>query len=367
MLVGNYSGKLGLLCFFVYLLMLFRYRKPFFGPVPDLRNYGFILSLIMLLSVFNFVQYDTYHYAFAYVEMVESGSPVGVEDFYFWLVQVLPKSYLLWRFAVWGSASLLIVMTARRLEINSEMFGFMVALFFLTQFSGTRVSLGFSLMIFCAVAFIQSVDNRKILMTMFSVLGMWGSLYLHKSMFVFVLLLVFALLLPINKKTIKISLILFPFFYVIALVFSQYLLDLGIFNEQQAGFMNRYMGRESGELNATGLAVKFFEKISIILFMYLIAKRLLSDKDKPSKALYFLFKYAYLMMYISFLFLGQKTSIWISMRSLHAGMFALVFCASRCFDLRYTEKRTSLEKVSFLLMAVFPIWEQISFVIKNWN
>ncbi len=365
-LYAQYSGKLGLICFVIYLWMLFRYRKAYFGTMSDSRNYGFILFLIVLFSTFNFVQYDTYHYAWSYDVMIKENNPRGVEVFYFWLVQVLPKSYLLWRFVIWGSAAVLIVLTAKRLNLNSEVLGFMIPLFFLTHFSGTRDSLGFSLMIFSAVLFVQSLEKKKALTIALGIIGVWASFYLHKSMFVFIGFLVLAFFLPMNKKTIIISLILFPILYTLASSLSGRIMSFEMFNKQQEEFMQRYMEQKANSLNSVGLITKVFEKGSLVLFIMLVVKRMFYDKIVSTKAHLFVFKYAYLMIYISFLFLGQDTSVWVSSRSLHAGMFALVLCASHCFDLRYTEKRTNLEKVSFVLMLVFTIWGQISFIIKNW-
>lgn len=366
-LYAQYSGKLGLICSFLYLLLLYRYRRAYYGTMPDSRNYGFILFFMALYSVFGFGQYDTYHYAWAYQTMMEENRPVGVEDYYFWLSQILPQSYLLWRFVIWGTAALLFIMTAKKLELNSEVLGLMIPVFFLTQFAPTRDSLGFSLMMFSAVLFVQSLEKKKILTIALGILGVWASFYLHKSMFIFISFMVLAFLLPINKKTFIISLILFPFLYFITSALSGKLLALEIFNDQQEAFMNRYFDQESDSLNSIGLITKIFEKSSLVLFLLLVVKKVLYDNVPTSKAQYFTFKYAYLMVYVSFLFLGQDTSIWISSRALHAGMFAMVLCASHCFDLRYTEKRTNLEKVSFILMLIPAFWDQLSFILKTWN
>lgn len=366
-LYSHYSGKLGLICLAIYLIMLIKYRKVFFGVFSHNNSYLFIWVCMMLYSVLGFLQYDTYHYSWAYEEMVKSGDAYGVEHFYFWLTQILPNSYLLWRFAIWGTASTLVIITAKRLSLNANVVGFMIPLLFLTQLTITRGCLGLSLMVLSSVLLLQSKEKKRLFVVALSIVGIGLSLYLHKSMVIFVSLLVLTIFLPVNKRTILVSLILFPFLYSVIIVLFQHFSLFSFLNEEQEFLITRYQESTKDIKNVFGIIETVFEKASLILFMIAIIKRYLYDRIPCSKAHYFIFKYSYVMVYVSFLFLGQEVSSWISTRSLHAATFALVLCASHTFNLWENDKRTKLEKIAFLMMFISTTWTQYSFISHCWN
>ena len=96
---SQYNGKLGLICFAIYLIMLFKGRKTFSGVMKQSDNYWFVFICMLLYSGLGFLEWDTYHYYGAYEEMRSGGFQI-FEPFYYWLAMHLPHSFLLWRFAI---------------------------------------------------------------------------------------------------------------------------------------------------------------------------------------------------------------------------------------------------------------------------
>lgn len=360
------SGKLGLICFAIYLVMLIRGRRTFSGTTALSQNYWFVFLGMALYSVLGFLEWDTYNYYEAYEEMRSTGFQV-FEPFFFWLATHLPYSFLLWRFAIWGTASFLMIWSAKKLKLNANVLCFIVPLLFLTQLSVTRGAIGLALMVFCAILFIQSLENKNTVLTIIAIFGLFASSFMHKSMIIFLAILVVSYFIPLNKRTFIISLIVFPFLYTLAI---QYFLEFAFFermNEDQIDLITKYQSSERTTMNINGIIMTVFEKSILLLLVFNMAKKYLFDKIEASKAHLFIFKYAYILIYVSFLFLGQDISNWISNRTLHAASFALVLCATQCFDPYKTgENRTIIEKVILIGLIVSTVWKQVSFMRSYW-
>ena len=365
---SHYNGQLGLICFAIYLVMLIRGRRTFPGTISQSRNYWFVFFGMALYSVLGFLEPDTYHYHRVYQEMMTSGFQVYMETFYYWLAMHLPDSYLLWRFAVWGTACVLMVLSAKLLGLNAHVFCFMAPLLFLTQLAVTRGAIGLALMVFCAILFIQSLEKKKLIFALVAVLGVFASSFLHKSMIIFIVILVASFLIPLNKRTFIISLIIFPLLYGVAL---QLFKDFSFFtelSEEQAQLISNYQESEKTVKNINGIIITVFEKTVLILLLFNITKKFLFDKIESTKAQRFIYKYAYFMVYVSFLFLGQEVSNWVSNRTLHAASFALVLCATQCFDTdKVKNSRTIIEKAILIGLIVMTVWKQFSFMRLYWR
>ncbi len=360
---GHYNSKLALICLLIFFIMLYRNRKVYSGTMQRSNNYWFVFIFMALYSVLGFLEWDTYHYYGMYESTKASGYNLSFEHFFFWLIKTLPESYLLWRVAIWGTASVLMVLSAKRLNINANVFGFMAALMFITQLSVTRGAIGLSLMIFCSILFIQSLDRKKIGLVILAALGIYGSIFMHKSMILFVLLLIGAMFLPLNKRTIIISVILFPFLYGSIMTLTG---RISFIN--QSDWMIDYIEREKTEMNLNGFIMTFFRSALYILLVFHMGRKYLYEKRETSKPLFFLYKYSYILIYVSFLFMGQATSGWISDRSLHAASFPLVLCASNCFDNNLDNtKRITLEKVLIIGFFISTFWKQLIFLRMYWS
>lgn len=365
---NQYNGKLALICFFIYAIMLIKGRKTFKGTMTHSNNYGFVLICMVLYSGLGFMEWDTYHYYRIYNEMLATGFSLHVEPFFYWLIVHLPHSYFLWRFVVWGMATVLMIMTAKILGLNATVLCYCVPLLFLQQLSMTRGSLGLALMIFCAALFIQSLEKKNIIMSVIAILGLVASSYMHKSMIIFLSILVLCYFVPLNKRTFVISLIVFPFLYSIILLYFVNFSFFDRLNEDQVNLITTYQSSENVVSNINGIIGIVFNKAVLLLLLFNITKKYLFSKIEVSKAHFFIYKYAYFLIYISFLFLGQDISPWISSRTLHASSFALVLCATHCFDVcKIGGKRTNIEKMIFIGFLISTLWDRFDFIRTYWN
>lgn len=363
---NNVSGKLGLICFFIYLIMLMKGRRTYSGTMAQTNNYWFVFICMVLYSVLGFLETDTIRYYYAYEEMIDYGNNV-FEPFYLWLATHLPHAFLLWRFVIWGGACVLMVMSAKLLKLDAGVFCFLVPLLFIIQLSVTRGAIGLALMIFCTIILIQSLEKRKTLLILIAIIGIIVSVFLHKSMIIFIFILLAAFIIPFNNKTMVASLILFPFLYIIVLQLFKDFSFFGQLNEDQVYLISVYQESDKLEKNINGILFTFFEKTVLLMLLFIMTKKYLYDRIETTKTHFFIFKYTYLMVYVSFLFLGQEVSNWVSDRTLHAGSFALILCATQCFDCHLTkQKRTLLEKIVIMGFLVITLWKQLSFIKMYW-
>lgn len=150
-----------------------------------------------LVWSFAYAEADTYHLEEGYEYMYRTHDIIQVEPFYFWLIQTLPNNYILFRMVVWGSASILIYISARRMNLNPETFGFFLAINFLPQFAQTRGTIGFALLM---LALIYVSQSRKKINIIIGVLMIFATYFLHKSIPMFILFIPLAISLPLTKK-----------------------------------------------------------------------------------------------------------------------------------------------------------------------
>lgn len=366
-LYSHINGKLGLICFIIYLIMLIKGRRTFSGMVSKSDNYLFVFICMALYSVLGFLEPDTYNYYEIYKEMAYLGYRVHVEPFYYWLSSCFPHSYFTWRLIIWGTASFLIIQSAKMLALNSTVLCYIIPLLFLTQLSVTRGALGISLMLFCVLLLMQSVKKNKTILIPFAILGLSLCFFLHKSMIVFLGLMILSLFVPLNKRFVIITLVIFPFLYKLVLpFFTSFGLMSGL-TEDQVGLIMNYQNSEKMAINTNGVIMTIFEKTILLLLLFNIIKKCTDAKTQVSKGVYFLSKYTYVLIYFSFLFLGQEISDWISIRTLHAASFSMVFCAAYCFDtLKTGQGRTKIEKIILIGYLVLTIFKQFSFIVKFW-
>lgn len=364
---GFYNGRLGLICFVLYLILLIRGRKTFTSSIQQSSNYWLVFICMAVYSVLGFLEYDTYSYYVLYEDMYSSGYKMHVESFYYWLIENLPHSFLLWRFVIWCSASLFLVITAKILKINSFIFAFFTSVLLLRNLSMTRESLGISLMLLSNVFLLMSVKKRRMSFIVLSIIGIVASVFLHKSMIIFVVFLFLSYLIPMNKRTVFISLVAFPFLYSLVLNMFNDFIPFQMMNKDQTTLVESYQGSEAEVKNLNGIIFGIFEKCTVLSLLAILTKKIVYDKIDVSKALFSMYKYAYIMVYVSFLFLGQEISHWISYRVLHVGFFAMAFCASICFDTQMSrQNRTALEKTVFLFLIIISLYNIVPFIIGYW-
>ena len=136
----DYNGNLVIINLLITFISAFHYKAIYYRGSQNKGNSFFYLGIMLILfSVFAFAEADTYHYHGLYDEMRLTGYQLHVEPFYYRLALLIPNYYL-WRLAIWGSSTVLLVLAFKNLNIDSNTVGFILPIFFYSQFSLTRGS-----------------------------------------------------------------------------------------------------------------------------------------------------------------------------------------------------------------------------------
>ena len=350
----KYDPQAALFTIFLTVLMVAFFFKGYYSnKLKTNNNYVLVFLLMSLISVFAFTEYDLYHYHTMYDLMVRHKEAEHVEDYYFWLSQVLPNNYYLWRFAIWGGACLLLVFALRIMKLNATIAGAFIPVLLIGRFVVSRASFGLSVLLLSLVLLLLPGKNRYV--RMIGLLGIAASLFLHDSMLVFVTIAILSLVLKIKKKIVILSLIAFPFLYVSVMTLSERVLDAYGLVEENRIFS--YLEGDALEASLIGQIYDMAKKIPLLLMLYSISNYYLNfnktSRSKYEMTYFYFYKISYVFIYVSFLFYMQDVSDWISRRVYDAGLFPLLLCLTYYM---WKNKRTTFDKVyisAWLFMLFF--------------
>ena len=353
-----YNPGAALITIFFITVMVFKYLQGYRRTLSADSSYMPIFILMTLISVFAFTEYDTYHYHTTYDLMVEYNEAEHVEDYYFWLTQILPNSYYLWRFFIWGGACLFFVWALKLLKLNPTICGALIPLVLIARFNVSRASFGIVVLLFCIILLIA--PKKNLLTRLLALAGVVASGYLHSSMIIFIIIALLFLILPLTKKSIIILLLLFPFLYGSVLLISENLLDTyGLVNENR---IFKYMMEDKLEFSTIGLFIKCVEKATLLLIVYSISRYYLSEqiKAKPENLIFFrIYKIAFGFIYVSSLFFLQNVSDWVSTRTTDAGLFFLIICIIHYFS---NNRKTMIDKLYIRMSMGLLYFGQFYFI-----
>ncbi len=356
----KYDPQYALLTIFLTVMMVALFFRGYFtNKVKPSNNFILVFLLTSLISVFAFTEYDLYHYHTMYDLMVRHKEAEHVEEYYFWLSQILPVNYYLWRFAIWGCASLLIVLTLRIMKLNATISGAIIPILLISRFVVSRVSLGLSVLLFSLVLLL--LPNKKKHVRLIGILGVISSLFLHESMIVFVPIAIISIFVPINKKTVILSLFAFPFLYVSVMTLSERVLDAYGLVEQNRIFS--YLEADALKASFVGQIYDMSKKIPLLLMLYSISKYYLNfnkeNRLKEEMTYFYFYKISYVFIYVSFLFYMQDVSDWISRRVYDAGLFPLLLCL---IFYMWKNKRTVFDKVYITIWLFMLFFGEFYFI-----
>ena len=336
----GYSSGLACISLVLFLLMIVKYKQVYISHciVKNVNNYRLVVFFLTLYSVFAFAEADTYHYIVLYEDLYKSQFPWHVEPAHFWIIKHLPHGYYLWRLFVWGVSAILYIKAFKHLKIRADITGFVIAIIMLIPFSQTRGTLGFSIMMI-ALAYYVPFKICNAIRAIFVIIAIVLSTFFHKSLGIYALLFPLAVLLPYNKKMIVLSLILFPVLYVAVYTLSSDILEMGFLGEQTIDRGTSYLERGSeGAYNIFGILTNSI--IWMALFLYFYETTQYYIKNTCNKAIIYIQKYTYILVYVSFLFYGQNISAFLYTRTLNFAMFPLAIAfAYYLQNSKYSKKR----------------------------
>lgn len=143
-----------------------------------------------------------------------------------------------------------------------------------------------------------------------------------------------------------------PLLYKIIGVLLADSLSVDIFSDEtsEAGIL--YLEDERKIINWKGYLGYFIQSVGLILLLYSLIRYYIVQKDVVNHACKFFIKYAYVLIYLSFLLFEQDLSSYLSPRFLHAATFPLLFPLHITFKIPKEHLMTKQQQ-AFYLCIVF--------------
>ena len=343
-------------CLIVWLIAIFIYLpsikctgKGLCSKYPSSKiDSLLLLSLITLYSVFEFAGGDFYHYKEFYDLGHSKGADDGLDPIYLWLIDIIPNNFYLWRLIIWGSAAYIWLRIIKRLNYSVRLAGCMFFLVVFYLFVGARQALAFSLLYYGLTIFLTSYKTiDKVVGFLIFLL----SYYFHSTMIVYMILSLLALL-PFSKKYFIFSILLFPFIYeFFGGVIDNFVSQLSLFNKDSSDTIMRYLESDFRvTYNLKGLIRLCLDRLPIFLLLIVSIKDVYWKKLQMQTIYKYFLQMSYILIYISYLFVGREVSAFIAPRFWDAALFPLtLFLAGY---LPHTKsKRLIFTAVLFLILS----------------
>ena len=324
------------------------------------------ILLLTLFCVFFDSGWDYFSYGDTHKWVFSNGRLI--EDVCIWLMLYV-RSYLLWRFVVWGIASFFIVKTVNYINASPKLFyPLFVMLPLLQVFCVTRNSMGHAVLFF-AIALITYGNYKKSLKVIFAIILTIASYYMHKSMPLYFAIAMVAFVVPLNRKIIISSFVAFPFLYIGVSHYAEMFLGMQGLSENMVAAGNSYLDRDSElSLSTVGVITRTMEMFPILLILAYSVWNTIYHKYQLSYCMKVYLLYTYILIYASFLFLGQSSDF-LHTRFWNAAQIPMsLFLGLYLIDKR-NHKITKIFMyslfISFLYTLIYRIygWSDYGFVI----
>lgn len=324
-------------------------------------SFSVLLIFIVVFSTFGFISGDYFHYKDLYTEIIRYNENIHLEEFYFWLIQILPTSYSIWRLTVWGFAAIVFILLLKQLNFNAQFSSLLFVLILMTTFPNLRNALGY-VVLYYSVVLILFEKHKRVTNCIIGSIGIICSFFLHKSMFMYILLLGIALV-PFNKWVYIISWIAFPILYKYLYSISEYFLINSFANEQSITSGINYLNSDFNTYaNLNGLIRMIVNRTSIILLLlYAIIRVFFKNSDHINYGMKVFLQYSYILIYLSFFFYGQQVSAFFASRFWDASLYPmaifLIYYLYNKRDIRFVRMCLYLLVVSNLYDLAYSLYK----------
>ena len=358
----DYSGKLALINLFIWVILILLYNSQFFNYNPKEKRAHIFILLVTLFTTLGFSEADTYHYHSIYDEMVQYRTPIHIEDFYYWLIEVLPKSYYLWRFVIWTSALWLLMKSFKRLGLDFAGICFVFPMLLLQQFTITRGCLGIALFMY-SFSLISFPNRNRLMSYVLGVVGIIGSLFLHRSMPIFISVFLISLI-PFNKYTIIAILLALPIARTVVMPFVTDLLENILIDSETSDFAALYLEGSKSEITVKGMIRQVIDYAPRVALFYILIKDYYW-KGRPIKGpIKILLQYSIVLFVLAVLFLGQETSSFVTNRTIHMMCFPLTCVLA--YYLMQENRHTLLMKLTMFGFLLSDFYAFAYTIYKTW-
>lgn len=254
--------------------------------------------------------------------ILQKGTNFSHLELFYQGLWLLSRDLIIWRSVVFGGAILLLISTIQLLNVNKKFACFIFAITEMFMFGAMRNMLGFMLMVLCiALLFNSGNILKRMVFFILAVSGFFGCIFLHRSMPLYIALLPLALI-PFGKRTIKLSLFTFPFIYFSVFIFTQWFLKS--FADQETQHHASLYTKSVMETTLLKTINDLIKQGCYIYLLSIVIRKLLPNDNAP-RIFKFLTRYAFILIYIGFLFYGQTTGGWLYSRFVGAGEVLFMF------------------------------------------
>jgi len=219
-----------------------------------------LFLLIAVFAVTDFLDGDFFHYK-EVVQEFSIFSIIDVEEVYLLLIPAIDKNYLLFRIIIWGGALLFFCLTAKRYTNRYFLSLCTLSFMYLLLFSYARASLAMCLFFYGLSYYLKPLRHKYFGWLVGIVFIILSPLF-HSSAWAAIALLPF-LFFPINKYTIGMIILLFPFLVVISQnILFPLLLDTSLSNDR----MNQKLAGYAVKQKEYGSAYRLLGTIRYLTF-----------------------------------------------------------------------------------------------------
>ena len=347
-------------CIVALLVFVFINRKHIFkNNASGGTNYFQLWLLATLFSMFYMpVDGDVYNGYVSYNDYVISGVRYHMEDIYFWLMDHLPHNFYIYRFVIWGTASLFMVLTFKRLDCQSP-FAMLVFISscLIVCYYYLRNVLGFSILYYvvaCICTYNKTTTAR--LMVDFVKYGLLlvATYFLHRSMPLYYAFVLLALFIPSNRYLIVLIVLLLTAIKFLLPSFVSQIMSSPILSQETVDLGAGYLEHSEGfAFNLMGRLMRFFWLLPYIFIMthaaLFIQGKSKADKrmNKPVET----FLLISLFLFSSSFLFADTYSYSLHLRLLHTSFMPMMF-----FITKYLEDKrdkTVGHVFSFLLLTYY--------------
>jgi len=293
-----------------------------------------------------------------------TGNQYHYEPFYFWIANILPHNYLIWRFAVWGLASFLLIQTFKLIDCSPQ-FATMIfiVITLIPCFYYLRNSLSFAALYLAATLLFTLRDLERIPRAKRAILIIGlivFAFFTHNSFPLYFVICILALSLPANKYVIIVSLICFPVIRHFVESISQLFLGLDIISTETRELGEFYLD-ETNDLssNINGYISMVLAMSPFLVAFYHFIFNVKKEDMKNYAVCKFFILTTYFIFYISFAFLGIASHN-MFMRFFNSAFFPMAIAFLCLYKEREKSKAFDVFTIAFAINMAVQIYTLIA-------
>lgn len=325
----NFSTTLCTLDVCIFIILLFGWNVVLDSSKKCVVSRSWLpiyFIFVFILSLFGGLDWDYYSYNNLIDSFLRFKIETHMEPVYFKIANFV-RSYFLWRAVIWGISTWLMVLTLKRFHSYNIYACIFITIFYLLSFYKLRSSLGTAIF-FYGSTFLIINTNKSLLSKLLGITLIIFSLLFHKGMIFSAFVFLILSIIPITKKTLSISIILFPFALIGLVSLINYFFNSAFTSDNREMQLaisgaTSYLSREATETTLIGKISNILTYSPIYLGLFISFKQYFNSQISTPKYIGILLGFWYITTYFASLFLFEDLSSWLFIRFLTMGYFPM--------------------------------------------